>query len=239
MIGAAAMTRPVSNWSIASGVRSSHHAAMISKNATPAGPSSASRAIVGSAERTQRSQPPLRPRCGRGRHRNRHAFDGDLDHQIGYCPDDAHREEQVHPRDLAYLPTEHSTTDQFATGGGRRSAAPQGVDSPSDIKILDANRRGRRSRPDRPQLGRGFGRDHQRPGFRTATEGKPLLVMANGAHRVDTELLRPPCSAPPRSARPDPARWLRSATDDQVLWRVAPTGHPHRVRTVVDETLAR
>ena len=67
-------------------------------------------------------------------------------------------------------------------------------------------------------------------------DGEPLLVMASGAHRVDIELLAHVLSATAiRKAAP---QLVRSATD-QVIGGVAPTGHPHRVRTVVDETLAR
>ena len=67
-------------------------------------------------------------------------------------------------------------------------------------------------------------------------DGEPLLVMASGAHRVDTELLARALSATAiRKANP---RWVRDATD-QVIGGVAPTGHPSRLRTVVDLTLAR
>jgi hypothetical protein len=67
-------------------------------------------------------------------------------------------------------------------------------------------------------------------------DGEPLLVMASGAHRVDIELLAHVLGATAiRKAAP---QLVRSATD-QVIGGVAPTGHPHRVRTVVDETLAR
>jgi prolyl-tRNA editing enzyme YbaK/EbsC (Cys-tRNA(Pro) deacylase) len=66
-------------------------------------------------------------------------------------------------------------------------------------------------------------------------DGEPLLVMASGAHRVDTGLLaRALGAAEIRKADP---RLVRSATD-QVIGGVAPTGHPSRLRTVVDETLA-
>ena len=67
-------------------------------------------------------------------------------------------------------------------------------------------------------------------------DGEPLLVMASGAHRVDTELLARVLGATAIS-KADP-QLVRSATD-QVIGGVAPTGHPRRVRTVVDETLAR
>jgi prolyl-tRNA editing enzyme YbaK/EbsC (Cys-tRNA(Pro) deacylase) len=67
-------------------------------------------------------------------------------------------------------------------------------------------------------------------------DGEPLLVMASGAHRVDTELLARALGA--TAIRKADPQLVRNATD-QVIGGVAPTGHPHRVRTVVDETLAR
>jgi prolyl-tRNA editing enzyme YbaK/EbsC (Cys-tRNA(Pro) deacylase) len=67
-------------------------------------------------------------------------------------------------------------------------------------------------------------------------DGEALLVMASGAHRVDTELLaRALGAAAIRKADP---QLVRGATG-QVVGGVAPTGHPSRLRTVVDETLAR
>jgi prolyl-tRNA editing enzyme YbaK/EbsC (Cys-tRNA(Pro) deacylase) len=67
-------------------------------------------------------------------------------------------------------------------------------------------------------------------------DGAPLLVMASGAERVDTALLaRLLGAAALTKASP---QLVRSATD-QVIGGVAPTGHPSRLRTVVDESLAR
>jgi prolyl-tRNA editing enzyme YbaK/EbsC (Cys-tRNA(Pro) deacylase) len=67
-------------------------------------------------------------------------------------------------------------------------------------------------------------------------DGEPLLVMASGAHRVNTELLARVLGATAiRKAAP---QFVRNSTD-QVIGGVAPTGHPSRLRTVVDETLAR
>jgi prolyl-tRNA editing enzyme YbaK/EbsC (Cys-tRNA(Pro) deacylase) len=67
-------------------------------------------------------------------------------------------------------------------------------------------------------------------------DGEPLLVMASGADRVDTELLaRALGAAAINKANP---QFVRSATG-QVIGGVAPTGHPTRLRTVVDEALAR
>ena len=67
-------------------------------------------------------------------------------------------------------------------------------------------------------------------------DGEPLLVMASGAHRVDTGLLARMLAA--TAIRKADPQLVRNATD-QVIGGVAPTGHPHRVRTIVDETLAR
>jgi prolyl-tRNA editing enzyme YbaK/EbsC (Cys-tRNA(Pro) deacylase) len=67
-------------------------------------------------------------------------------------------------------------------------------------------------------------------------DGSPLLVMASGAHRVNTDLLAHLLGAT-SIAKASP-RLVRRATD-QAIGGVAPTGHPSRLRTVVDETLAR
>jgi prolyl-tRNA editing enzyme YbaK/EbsC (Cys-tRNA(Pro) deacylase) len=67
-------------------------------------------------------------------------------------------------------------------------------------------------------------------------DGEPLLVMASGAHRVNTDLLARVLGATAISkANP---QLVRTATD-QVIGGVAPTGHPTRLRTVVDQTLAQ
>jgi prolyl-tRNA editing enzyme YbaK/EbsC (Cys-tRNA(Pro) deacylase) len=67
-------------------------------------------------------------------------------------------------------------------------------------------------------------------------DGEPLLVMASGAHRVDTDhLARALGAAAINKAAP---QFVLSATD-QVIGGVAPTGHPSRLRTMVDETLAQ
>jgi prolyl-tRNA editing enzyme YbaK/EbsC (Cys-tRNA(Pro) deacylase) len=67
-------------------------------------------------------------------------------------------------------------------------------------------------------------------------DGEPLLVMASGAHRVDTGLLARVLGAT-EIRKADP-QLVRGATG-QVIGGVAPTGHPSRLRTVVDETLAQ
>ena len=66
-------------------------------------------------------------------------------------------------------------------------------------------------------------------------DGESLLVMSSGAHRVDTDhLVRVLGAAAIGKASP---QLVRTATD-QVIGGVAPTGHPTRLRTVVDESLA-
>ncbi len=67
------------------------------------------------------------------------------------------------------------------------------------------------------------------------SDDEPLLVMTSGAHRVDTAALAA------RLGRGG----IRRATPEQVLAAtgqpiggVAPTGHPRRLTTVVDEDLA-
>ncbi|MBM7789468.1 YbaK/EbsC family protein [Tenggerimyces flavus] len=64
----------------------------------------------------------------------------------------------------------------------------------------------------------------------------PLLVVASGAHRVDTKLV----------AALIGVRKVRRATPEQVLSATgqevggcAPIGHPHPVQTVLDDTLAK
>lgn len=67
-------------------------------------------------------------------------------------------------------------------------------------------------------------------------DGTPLLVMASGAQRVDTELLARTLGAE-TIGKANP-RMVRDATG-QVIGGVAPLGHPSRLRTVVDESLAQ
>ena len=67
-------------------------------------------------------------------------------------------------------------------------------------------------------------------------DGAPLLVMASGAARVDTDLLARNLGAA-AITKAGPA-FVRGATG-QVIGGVAPTGHPARLRTVVDQTLVR
>jgi prolyl-tRNA editing enzyme YbaK/EbsC (Cys-tRNA(Pro) deacylase) len=67
-------------------------------------------------------------------------------------------------------------------------------------------------------------------------DGEPLLVMASGAHRVDTECLARVLGA--QSISKASPQLVRSATG-QVIGGVAPTGHPARLRTVVDQSLVK
>ncbi|MEU3573263.1 YbaK/EbsC family protein [Kitasatospora sp. NPDC036755] len=65
-------------------------------------------------------------------------------------------------------------------------------------------------------------------------DGAPLLVMTSGAHRVDTaHLARQLGTGPIERAT---AAQVREATG-QAIGGVAPTGHPARLRTVVDTAL--
>lgn len=63
----------------------------------------------------------------------------------------------------------------------------------------------------------------------------PVLVMASGAHRVDTVKLAALLDLPSLD-RADPD-YVRAATG-QHIGGVAPIGHPQRLRTVVDIALA-
>ncbi len=69
-----------------------------------------------------------------------------------------------------------------------------------------------------------------------ACDGSPLLVMASGAQRVDTGLLAGLLDA--SSITKASPQLVRSATD-QAIGGVAPTGHPTKLPTIVDEALAR
>lgn len=64
---------------------------------------------------------------------------------------------------------------------------------------------------------------------------QPVLVLASGAHRVDTVKLAALLDLPSLD-RADPA-YVRAATG-QPIGGVAPIGHPHQLRTVVDFALA-
>lgn len=66
-------------------------------------------------------------------------------------------------------------------------------------------------------------------------DGRPLLVMTSGAHRVDTAALAERLGRDEiRRAKPDQ---VVQATG-QVIGGVAPTGHPEPIETIVDEHLA-
>lgn len=67
-----------------------------------------------------------------------------------------------------------------------------------------------------------------------ACDGEPLLVMASGAARVDTDLLAGALDA--GKIERASASFVREATG-QVIGGVAPTGHPSPLRTVVDVEL--
>jgi prolyl-tRNA editing enzyme YbaK/EbsC (Cys-tRNA(Pro) deacylase) len=68
-----------------------------------------------------------------------------------------------------------------------------------------------------------------------AEADQPLLVLASGAHRVDTAKLASRLGSEKiRRATPD---FVLEHTGQQI-GGVAPVGHPRRVRTVVDPALA-
>jgi prolyl-tRNA editing enzyme YbaK/EbsC (Cys-tRNA(Pro) deacylase) len=67
-------------------------------------------------------------------------------------------------------------------------------------------------------------------------EVRPLLALTSGAHRADTARLAALAGAD-EVGRADPA-FVREHTG-QPIGGVAPVGHPHRVRTIVDTDLAR
>jgi prolyl-tRNA editing enzyme YbaK/EbsC (Cys-tRNA(Pro) deacylase) len=64
---------------------------------------------------------------------------------------------------------------------------------------------------------------------------EPLLVLASGAHRVDTAKLAALLGV--RAIRRADGKVVRAATG-QVIGGVAPVGHPAPLRTVVDTALA-
>lgn len=67
-----------------------------------------------------------------------------------------------------------------------------------------------------------------------AADGRPLLVLTSGAHRVDTALLARTLGVQ-RISRADPD-FVREHTG-QAIGGVAPVGHPSPLTTVVDTAL--
>lgn len=65
-------------------------------------------------------------------------------------------------------------------------------------------------------------------------DDEPLLVMTSGRHRVDPDVLAAAVGA--RSVVMASAKQVKAVTG-QAIGGVAPTGHPAKVRTVVDATL--
>jgi prolyl-tRNA editing enzyme YbaK/EbsC (Cys-tRNA(Pro) deacylase) len=67
-------------------------------------------------------------------------------------------------------------------------------------------------------------------------DGRPLLILTSGAHRVDTAKVAEQVGAGTvRRGDPD---FVRAATG-QVIGGVAPVGHPQPVRTLVDSWLEK
>jgi prolyl-tRNA editing enzyme YbaK/EbsC (Cys-tRNA(Pro) deacylase) len=114
----------------------------------------------------------------------------------------------------------------------RVAAALAAAGVEADIKILDADAKTAAAAAE--QLGCEVGAIANSLVFEC--DGRPLLVMSSGAHRVDTTLLARVLGA--KSITKASPQLVRGSTD-QVIGGVAPTGHPRRVWTVVDETLAR
>lgn len=69
-----------------------------------------------------------------------------------------------------------------------------------------------------------------------SADGSPVLILASGAHKVDTELIAQFLGAQ-SVHRPD-ADFVRDHTG-QPIGGVAPLGHPTPIRTIVDEALAQ
>jgi prolyl-tRNA editing enzyme YbaK/EbsC (Cys-tRNA(Pro) deacylase) len=66
-------------------------------------------------------------------------------------------------------------------------------------------------------------------------DGRPLLILTSGAHRVDTAKVGAELGTTLRRAKPD---FVREHTG-QVIGGVSPLGHPAPVPTYVDPWLAR
>lgn len=67
-------------------------------------------------------------------------------------------------------------------------------------------------------------------------DGSPVLILTSGAHRVDTAKIAAELGiAKLRRATPE---FVREHTG-QSIGGVAPVGHPHQVRTLVDTALAQ
>ncbi len=66
------------------------------------------------------------------------------------------------------------------------------------------------------------------------TEDEPVLIMASGRHRVDLDRVKDNYGLTLHRAS---AEFVRAHTG-QPIGGVAPVGHPHPLRTLVDRTLA-
>jgi len=111
------------------------------------------------------------------------------------------------------------------------AAALAAVGLDTDIMILDADARTAAAAAE--QLGCDVGAIANSLVF--DCDGSPLLVMASGGHKVDTTLLARMLNA--NSITKASPQLVREATG-QAIGGVAPAGHPSRIRTVVDESLA-
>jgi prolyl-tRNA editing enzyme YbaK/EbsC (Cys-tRNA(Pro) deacylase) len=84
------------------------------------------------------------------------------------------------------------------------------------------------------QLGVGVGQIANSLVF--SADGSPVLVLASGAHKVDTDVIAAFLGAA-SVHRPD-ADFVREHTG-QPIGGVAPLGHPTRLTTIVDDALAQ
>jgi len=103
------------------------------------------------------------------------------------------------------------------------------------IFVIERSASGTSIGTERSASGTSIGTERSASGTSIGTDGEPLLVLASGAHRVDTDKLAAQLGVQ-HIRRADPA-FVRAATG-QVIGGVAPVGHPAPLRTVVDTALA-
>ena len=134
---------------------------------------------------------------------------------------------------LARLCTGHGDISESVNERNARvAAALADAGIPSNIVILDAD--AKTAAAAAAQLSCDVGAIANSLVFEC--DGEPLLVMASGAARVDTDVLASTLGA--ISIRKADAALVRQATG-QVIGGVAPAGHPRPLRTIVDTALAQ
>jgi prolyl-tRNA editing enzyme YbaK/EbsC (Cys-tRNA(Pro) deacylase) len=140
---------------------------------------------------------------------------------------------KIHPREPTQTPYEAGPTIVDVNNRNSRvAAAVAAAGIEPNIRILDADAKTAAAAAE--QLGCEVGAIANSLVF--DCDGEPLLVMASGAARVNTDLLAGALGA---SAITKASPQLVRTATGQVIGGVAPTGHPIRLRTVVDESLAR